>query len=308
MRVRAGMLVRDPLLVNNKLLYEILDPDSCKNESQDQEDLDMGNLLSKMTAPNTSTLQDMIDQLFGIFNGGNQQTPVSDPFSRGEGAPTYLLFGMPETKVSKKLVLSFIASKGSTFDTVGFVKGKPGGVGGGVTVSYTHHLLNLLLVRRARPRLLVDGPRGTTFHPDVAEVIPQVDGLICYMDATCTCSGNGTTASCHHSLDVLELEAMLRTVPPHLTPPVLVLLARLDHPPPFTDSDHDVDTYPATTPSPPSPTDAPHSSRHRPAMLHSVLETLDLPWAVCEVEVRTLSGVHRGLNWLLHRTLKLKNG
>lgn len=51
------------------------------------------------------------------------------PFSRGEGAPTYLLFGMPETKVSKKLVLSFIASKGSTFDTVGFVKGKPGGVG-----------------------------------------------------------------------------------------------------------------------------------------------------------------------------------
>ena len=36
---------------------------------------------------------------------------------------------MPETKVSKKLVLSFIASKGSTFDTVGFVKGKPGGLG-----------------------------------------------------------------------------------------------------------------------------------------------------------------------------------
>lgn len=43
--------------------------------------------------------------------------------------------------------------------------------GGGVTVKYAHHLMNLLTVRRARPRLLVEGPKGTTFHPDVAEVI-----------------------------------------------------------------------------------------------------------------------------------------
>lgn len=42
--------------------------------------------------------------------------------------------------------------------------------GGGVTVKYAHHLMNLLTVRRARPRLLVEGPQGTTFHPDVAEV------------------------------------------------------------------------------------------------------------------------------------------
>ncbi|KAK3865386.1 hypothetical protein Pcinc_029007 [Petrolisthes cinctipes] len=305
--ISTGMLVRDPLLVNNKLLYEILDPDSCINESQ--EDLDMGNLLSKMTAPKTSTpLIDMLDQLISIFSGGNQQSAVPDPFSRGEGAPTYLLFGMPETKVSKKLVLSFIASNGSTFDTVGFVKGKPGGVGGGVTVRYTHHLLNLLLVRRARPRLLVDGPTGTAFHPDVAEVIPQVDGLICYMDATCTCA-RGASSSGQHSLDVLELEAMLRTVPPHLTPPVLVLLARLDNPQASSaDSDHDVDNYTASTSTPANHMETQPATLHRPSMLHPVLEQLDLPWAVCEVEVKTLSGVHIGLNWLLHRTLKLKNG
>lgn len=315
----AGMLVRDPLLVNNKMLYEMLDPDSCIDDNE--EDLDMGHLLSKMTAPNTSIgFSDVIDHIISIFNGGNQQTSYSDPFTRGEGAPTFLLFGMPETKVSKKLVLSFIASKGSTFDTVGFVKGKPGGMGGGVTVRYGHHLLNLLTVRRARPRLLVQDPQGTTFHPDVAMVIPQVDGLICYMDATCHCdgsqrgsssstSGNGQVAG--HSLDVLELEAMMRTIPAKLSPPVLVLLARMDDPQgPSTDSDHDADGCvdhghrrgPAEVPlgNPPP--------RHRPAMLHPVLSKLDLPWAVSEVEVKTLSGIHRGLNWLLHRTLKLKNG
>lgn len=312
----AGMLVRDPLLVNNKLLYEMLDPDSCIDESE-EEDLDMGHLLSKMTTPNTSIgFSDVIDHILSIFNGGNQQTSYSDPFTKGEGAPTFLLFGMPETKVSKKLVLSFIASKGSTFDTVGFVKGKPGGVGGGVTVRYGHHLLNLLTVRRARPRLLVQDPEGTTFHPDVAMVIPQVDGLICYMDATCHCEarrgagGGGTVGD--HTLDMLELEAMMRTIPAKLSPSVLVLLARMDDPQVFvTDSDHDADgcveqTSHRLCPQSEVPTGSP-SPRHRPAMLYNVLSKLDLPWAVCEVEVKTLSGVHRGLNWLLHRTLKLKN-
>lgn len=310
---QAGMLVRDPLLVNNKMLYEMLDPDSCIDESE--EDLDMGHLLSKMATPNTSIgFSDVIDHILSIFNGGNQQTSYSDPFTRGEGAPTFLLFGMPETKVSKKLVLSFIASKGSTFDTVGFVKGKPGGLGGGVTVRYGHYLLNLLTVRRARPRLLVQDPQGTTFHPDVAMVIPQVDGLICYMDATCHCETRREGSSGgSHTLDMLELEAMMRTIPTKLCPPVLVLLARMDDPQvPITDSDHDADglvdhNMLRRSPHADLPTGSP-PPRHRPAMLYDILSKLDLPWAVCEVEVKTLSGVHRGLNWLLHRTLKLKNG
>ena len=43
-------------------------------------------------------------------------------------------------------------------------------IGGGVTVQYGKQLMNLLPIRRARPRLLVNGPQGITFHPDVAEV------------------------------------------------------------------------------------------------------------------------------------------
>ncbi|XP_071537213.1 uncharacterized protein [Panulirus ornatus] len=310
----AGMLVRDPLLVNNKLLYEILNPDSCTDENH--EDLDIGNLLSKMATPTASVgLTELFENIFSLFSSGTQQNSLSDPFSKGEGAPTFLLFGMPETKVSKKLALSFIASKDSTFETVGLVKGKPGGVGGGVTVRYAHHLMNLLTVRRARPRLLVDGPQGTTFHPDVAEVIPRVDGLICYMDATCHCE-NGENNSKHnkkqnscfsdnHTVDVLELEAMMRTIPSDLTPPILVLLAHMDNPHPWCIYSDDDDNY-AHQKSQVHPNS--QQKRHRPTMLHNVLGTLDLPWAICEVEVKTLIGVHRGLNWLLHRTLKLKNG
>lgn len=113
------------------------------------------------------------------------------------------------------------------------------------------------------------------------QVIPQVDGLICYMDATCTCARTGCSSEGQHSLDVLELEAMLRTVPPHLTPPVLVLLARLDNPTASSsDSDHDVDSFTASTSTPSSQMETQPATRHRPAMLHPVLRRLDLPWAV----------------------------
>lgn len=315
----ADMLVRDPLLVNNRLLYEILDPDSDINENH--EDLDIGNLLSKMATPTpTTSFNELIESFFSMFLTSQPHSP-SDPFSKGEGAPTFLLFGTPETRVSKKLALSFIASKDSTFDTVGLVKGKPGGVGGGVTVKYAHHLMNLLTVRRARPRLLVEGPKGTTFHPDVAEVVTRVDGLICYMDASCNCeSGDGASNcgsqnSCRdgiHSIDVLELEAMMRTIPPDLAPPVLVLLAHMDDPATLA---RDLDSCDVPQHRPASTTkdagsyhDPATQKRHRPAMLYPILSKLDLPWAVCEVEVKSLSGVHRGLNWLLKRTLKLKNG
>lgn len=316
----AGMLVRDPLLVNNKLLYEILNPDSCTGENH--EDLDFGNLLSKMVAPTGSmSLTELFENLFSLFSSGPPQNSPSDPFSKGEGAPTFLLFGMPETKVSKRLALSFIASKDSTFETVGLVKGKPGGVGGGVTVRYGHNLMNLLTVRRARPRLLVDGPNGTAFHPDVAEVIPRVDGLICYMDASCHCENsenslhkskmfNGCCALTH-AIDVLELEAMMRTIPSDLSPPILVLLAHMDDPHPSSDdSDLDHDDYAnlKTRVHHKSQTRFSNQVRHRPTMLYNVLGSLDLPWAICEVEVKTLAGVHCGLNWLLHRTLKLKSG
>lgn len=75
----------------------------------------------------------------------------------------------------------------------------------------------------------------------------------------------------------------MRTIPAKLSPPVLVLLARMDDPHgPSTDSDHDADGCvdqghrrgPADVPlgNPPP--------RHRPAMLHPVLSKLDLPWAV----------------------------
>ncbi|XP_042239803.1 uncharacterized protein LOC121877914 [Homarus americanus] len=285
----AGMLVRDPLLVNNKLLYEILNPDSCNDENH--EDLDFGNLLSKMATPTASMgLSELFENMLSIFSSGSPQNSLSDPFSKGEGAPTFLLFGMPETKVSKKLALSFIASKDSTFETVGLVKGKPGGVGGGVTVRYGHHLMNLLTVRRARPRLLVDGPNGTTFHPDVAEVIPRVDGLICYMDATCHCDNSSNKSLYNkkqnvcctnsHTIDVLELEAMMRTIPSELSPPILVLLAHMDDPQPISnDSDFDGDDF-ANTCNKSQAYHSGHPARHRPTMLHSVLGTLDLPWAV----------------------------
>ncbi|KAK7068775.1 hypothetical protein SK128_006669 [Halocaridina rubra] len=308
--LHADMLICDPLLVNNKLLYEILDPDSGINENH--EDLDIGNLLSKMATPTSSLgLSDLFESFFSIFSSGAQQNSPSDPFSKGEGAPTFLLFGTPETRVSKKLALSFIASKDSTFDTVGLVKGKPGGVGGGVTVKYAHHLMNLLTVRRARPRLLVNSPQGTTFHPDVAEVVARVDGLICYMDATCMCSidnslegrrkSSGVCEANYHTLDLLELEAMMRTVPSDLAPPILILLAHMDNPVTNlhdSESEDDSPTHVRTQ----------DQERHRPAMLHKMLGKLDLPWAICEVEVKSLVGVHRGLNWLLKRTLKLKNG
>nr|XP_045597838.1 uncharacterized protein LOC123757921 [Procambarus clarkii] len=318
----AGMLVRDPLLVNNKLLYEILNPDSCTDENH--EDLDFGNLLSKMATPTASMgLTELFENLVSLFSSGTPQNSSSDPFSKGEGAPTFLLFGMPETKVSKKLALSFIASKDSTFETVGLVKGKPGGVGGGVTVRYGHNLMNLLTVRRARPRLLVDGPSGTAFHPDVAEVIPRVDGLICYMDSSCCCenienvlhSSKMQNGCCTHThtIDVLELEAMMRTIPPDLSPPILVLLAHLDDPHPTSSDDSDLDhddfaNIKSRVHKKSQPHFNSHQVRHRPTMLYNVLGTLDLPWAICEVEVKTLAGVHRGLNWLLHRTLKLKSG
>lgn len=116
------------------------------------------------------------------------------------------------------------------------------------------------------------------------QVIPQVDGLICYMDATCPCGRPGSSSEGQHSLDVLELEAMLRTVPPHLTPPVLVLLARLDNPTASSsDSDHDVDSFTASTSAPANQVETQPTTRHRPAMLHPVLEQLDLPWAVSSV-------------------------
>lgn len=59
----------------------MLDPDSRIDDNE--EDLDMGHLLSKMTAPNTSIgFSDVIDHIISIFNGGNQQTSYSDVSER----------------------------------------------------------------------------------------------------------------------------------------------------------------------------------------------------------------------------------
>ena len=40
-----------------------------------------------------------------------------------------MLFGPPESPAARKLALSFIASKDTMFETVGLVRGKPGGIG-----------------------------------------------------------------------------------------------------------------------------------------------------------------------------------
>lgn len=113
-----------------------------------------------------------------------------------------------------------------------------------------------------------------------------MDGLICYMDATCHCEarrGGGSVGG--HTLDMLELEAMMRTIPAKLSPPVLVLLARMDDPQvPVTDSDHDADgcvdhSGHRRCPQGEAPIGSP-PPRHRPAMLYNVLSKLDLPWAV----------------------------
>ncbi|CAL4099772.1 unnamed protein product, partial [Meganyctiphanes norvegica] len=141
------------------------------------------------------------------------------------------------------------------------------------------------------------------------QVAARVDGLICYMDATCWCTerdrettnkkaqeSEGQFKSSSHSIDVLELEAMLRTIPPNLAPPILVLLAHTED---MTNTSSDCETHEGVRTS---------CSRHSPAWLHPVMARLDLPWAICEVEVSSLSGVHQGLNWLLKRTLKINNG
>ncbi|CAL4190333.1 unnamed protein product, partial [Meganyctiphanes norvegica] len=62
----STMLVRDPLLVNNKELYKMLDPDS--GQGTNTEALDYGNLLSKMVAP-PPTSMGFIETLENFFNG-----------------------------------------------------------------------------------------------------------------------------------------------------------------------------------------------------------------------------------------------
>lgn len=127
------------------------------------------------------------------------------------------------------------------------------------------------------------------------QVVTRVDGLICYMDASCNCeSGDGASNcgsqnSCRdgiHSIDVLELEAMMRTIPPDLAPPVLVLLAHMDDPATLA---RDLDSCDVPQHRPASTTkdagsyhDPATQKRHRPAMLYPILSKLDLPWAVCE--------------------------
>ena len=137
------------------------------------------------------------------------------------------------------------------------------------------------------------------------QVIPQVDGLICYMDATCHCEarrGGGSGGS--HTLDMLELEAMMRTIPAKLCPPVLVLLARMDDPQvPITDSDHDADGLVDHNMLHRSPhADLPVGTtppRHRPAMLYNVLSKLDLPWAVSSGSGGERIHIHRLISSVL---------
>lgn len=70
----------------------MLDPDSCIDDNE--EDLDMGHLLSKMTTPNTSVgFSDVIDHIISIFSGGNQQTSYSDVSDRNKcGSLVYTIF------------------------------------------------------------------------------------------------------------------------------------------------------------------------------------------------------------------------
>ncbi|XP_076048983.1 uncharacterized protein LOC143029819 isoform X2 [Oratosquilla oratoria] len=345
----AALLVCDPLLADNRQLYEILDPDSIAQKSEGGDAPDIGNLLSKMVSPETSSPTSFFTHVFRLVRPSAPVSPYTqeDPFALGRNAPTFLLFG-PETSITKKLALRLITSKDSTLETVGLVKGKPGGMGGGVTVRYAQEHLNLLPVRRVRPRLLIEGPRGTVFHPDVAHVAERVDGLICYVDASRT----GTDSV----PDTLELCAMLRTLPEYHAPPLLVLATHLhtsDHksrkegrdsnrkeaaypPNPGADNvpdalelcamprnhrEHRSQARPLFASNVNSPDfksrnesrDCSDNRReashlpHPPSVLLDNLSSLDLPWAVCSVEVSSLRGINLGLNWLLRRTLKTLN-
>ncbi|KAG7159095.1 hypothetical protein Hamer_G031273, partial [Homarus americanus] len=98
----AGMLVRDPLLVNNKLLYEILNPDSCNDENH--EDLDFGNLLSKMATPTASMgLSELFENMLSIFSSGSPQNSLSDSGKRPPtSCPGWLEKSMHETESSSE--------------------------------------------------------------------------------------------------------------------------------------------------------------------------------------------------------------
>lgn len=57
--------------------YEILNPDSCTDENH--EDLDIGNLLSKMATPTASVgLTELFENIFSLFGSGTQQHYLSD--------------------------------------------------------------------------------------------------------------------------------------------------------------------------------------------------------------------------------------
>ncbi|KAB7496587.1 hypothetical protein Anas_06972 [Armadillidium nasatum] len=249
----ANFLVRDPLLVDMKKLYEVLNP-QLEYEAATEE-VERENFLSKINqTPQVMSfssvgLQDLLNFLNTFFH---RPPPIFyDPFSRGHDAPSFILFGPPETYNSRKFALSLITSKNSVFETVGLVKGRPGGLGGGVTVKFGSWLMNFLPVRRARPRLLVeDSSTGVSFHPDVAEVVKDVDGMIYYFDAKCSCNcpnkpskrvltsnfvanvrpnwqvnQEPVASEGEHPMnnEFYELEAMLRATP-NVFPPILVIM------------------------------------------------------------------------------------
>lgn len=95
--VTAGWLIVVVVVMTTVFMwhrYEMLDPDSCIDDNE--EDLDMGHLLSKMTAPNTSIgFSDVIDHIISIFNGGNQQTSYSDVSGKIFCSSAYLIQYFP---------------------------------------------------------------------------------------------------------------------------------------------------------------------------------------------------------------------
>lgn len=337
----ASAVISDPLLLNLRTLYYVLSPCGCRQQVSSKPRVDVANLLAKLDPANSANPNFMHNVLKMIARVLGHRVAVHNlgPLHIGAGESRYMLFSPPETRTVKSLMMSLVASRSSVLETVGLVEGRPGGIGSGVTVQYEpvreltdnspkgegegelpsakRHILNLLPLRRVTPRLMTpeDTEGGVRFISEVAEVVRCVEGIICVLDAECRChlpddatnSAPSTTID-GHRLQLMELEAMMRTIPASKCPVFLILMANYNPPPP-----------PAL---PPSCEDGPegvlcdndvptvqgngHSvaplQLHKPYLLKHVMDPLHIPWAAFEVEVSNLRGLSLAFNWLVRRT------
>jgi len=221
----ASVLLSDPLLLNLRTMYKVLSPYACSQRVA-ASGLDMANLLAKSEAEER-LLQQFLNFITKLrFN--------SSPVVTNK-VGVYVLCSTHESRTVRSLVMKLVASKDNVLTTVGLIHGKPGGIGSGMTVEYQpvlEHLHNkgeefrfcidMLLVRRAVPRLLTNDM--TRFIPMVGELVSSSNGVVCVIDALCTChddTGDDTKPDTHvdgHSLHLSVLHASIAALPPSTNP------------------------------------------------------------------------------------------